>query len=208
MNTAAFSELSDGRTQLFPLAVGQYHRMIESGILPEGEPFELLDGHLLRKDRSAVGEDPTTVGNEHAYVVDLLNELNPKLRRHGCYMRIQQPITLPPHDEPEPDGSIVRGSVGDYRDRHPKAADVLCVIEVADASLRRDRNTKLRVYADAGIACYLLFNLPDRVVEVYTRAMKGTGRYARADTLKPKDHVKFPLPRGGIQSVPVRKFLT
>src|SRR4051794_38349845 len=82
------------------LTVDQYHKMIAEGILEEGVPIELLDGRLEWKDRSAAGEDPMTVGEDHAWSLDALNELNPKLRRLGCYARIQLPVTLPPHDEP------------------------------------------------------------------------------------------------------------
>ena len=46
----------------------------------------------------------------------------------------QQPIVLPPDGEPEPDGAIIRAAADDYRGRKPGAADVLCVIEVADAA--------------------------------------------------------------------------
>ena len=37
--------------QLLTLTVDQYHRMLETGILTEGEPIELLDGLLVVKDR-------------------------------------------------------------------------------------------------------------------------------------------------------------
>lgn len=205
---AIHDEFLDRRTQVFPLTVEQYHRMIETGILMEGEPFELLDGQVIRKDRSAAGEDTMTVGKEHSYSLGALNKINPKLLQLGCHMRIQQPISLPPDSEPEPDAAIVRGDIDAYRAAHPTAKDVLCVIEVADASLRRDRNTKLRIYADGGIARYVLVNLPDRVVEVYTEpAAKGKGRYTHSITLGPKDAIDFPASRSRIVSVPVRKLL-
>jgi Uma2 family endonuclease len=92
-------------------------------------------------------------------------------------------VALPPFDEPEPDAAIVRGAIKDYRDHKPGPGDILCVIEVADASLRRDRATKQRIYADAGIAEYLIVNLPDRVIEVYTEPHKGKGRYGQLATL-------------------------
>ena len=58
------------------------------------------------------------------------------------------------------------GKLTDYTDRHPGAADLTCVIEVSDSSLRWCRTTKLRIYAGSGIARYIIINLPDRVVEV------------------------------------------
>jgi len=41
------------------------------------------------------------------------------------------------------------------------------VVEVAESSLRRDREDKGSLYARAGIADYWIVNLVDRVLEVY-----------------------------------------
>jgi Uma2 family endonuclease len=165
-------------TRIVPLSVGQYHRMIEAAILTEGEPIELIDGLLVRKDRSAVGGDPITVGHAHRLVVTRLLNLVPRLHPFGCHLSVQNPITLPPRHEPEPDGAIVRGVPEDYGDRHPGPADILCVIEVAESSLSYDRTTKLRIYADAGIPQYILVNIPDRQIEVYEEPLSGEGHYA------------------------------
>src|SRR6185437_13740671 len=101
---------ADDEPLIFPLTVDAYHRMIAEGILPEGQPFELLEGQIIRKDRSAAGEDPMTVGSAHAWVIGTLAELNPKLRRFRCHIRIQLPLTFVPLSEPEPDAAIVYGS--------------------------------------------------------------------------------------------------
>jgi Uma2 family endonuclease len=189
------------------LTVDQYHRMIAGGILEEGAPIELLDGRLEWKDRSATGEDPMTVGDRHSSSIDAINLLNPKLRRQSCYARIQQPVTLPPHHEPEPDVSIVRGREEDYWGRQPAAADVLCVIEVADSSLIRDRTTKLRAYADAGITMYVIINLRDNVAEIYTQPLIGKGRYGQVLTLSLTDKLTFPTVKGIGVTVPVRRLI-
>ena len=205
--SAQLRELVDDRAVLLPLTVEQYHQMIERGILVEGDPYELLDGHIVRKDRSAAGEDPMSVGHEHIWVIQKLARLDSKLGRLGCHMRTQAPVTLPPYDEPEPDGSIVLGTEDDYTQRHPGAADVTCVIEVADSSLRRDRTIKLRIYANAGIAQYVIINLPDRIVEVYTHPRKGRGRYGPAVTLGPADTLVLSAAKGKTLTVRVRDLL-
>jgi hypothetical protein len=194
-----------GGMRFFPLTVRQYHRMIEQGILPEGEPYELLGGQVVRKDRSARGEDPMTVGHQHAWVVKTLGKEGRKLEKLGCHLQTQQPISLPPRDEPEPDAAIIVGSEDDYMDRHPAAADVLCVIEVADASLLNDRTIKLRAYADAGIPMYIIINLPDRMVEVYTEPLKGKHRYGQSVTLGLSDKLTLPGTRGRQLTVPVKR---
>jgi Uma2 family endonuclease len=181
--------------------------MIAQGILREGEPIELLDGLLIRKDRSKTAENPRTVGHHHAWVVDQLGELNPDLRKSGCFIRLQQPLTIQPDNEPEPDASIVRGTSADFRERHPSATDALCVIEVADSSLHRDRTTKHRVYAEAGIPHYVLINLVGRVIEVYTRPDRRTGRYDSLALLKPGETLQLPTAAEIMLDVPVDKLL-
>jgi Uma2 family endonuclease len=185
-------ELVESPMRLFSFTVDQYHEMIELGILPEGAPFELLDGHIVRKDRSAAGEDPMTVGDDHTYSVMKLNLLNLQLIRLGCHLRPQQPIVIPPSHEPEPDGAIVSGTVEDYVGRKPAAAAVLCAIEVSDSSLHHDRTRKLRIYANGDIPLYVIVNLIDGVVELYSEPMVGKGRYARAETLTRGKTVAFP----------------
>jgi Uma2 family endonuclease len=197
-------ELSDPRTRLYPITVRQYHRMMDQGIIEEGEPYELLNGMIVRKDRSAQGEDPMTVGHEHIYAVSALDELNARFRRLGCYMRIQQPISLPPLSEPEPDGAIARGNKEDYADRLPTSDDLLCVIEVADASLARDRASKLEMYARGGIERYFIVNLRDRMVECYGEPVRRKGRYAPPLILSSRQKVTFPTARGKRITIPVK----
>jgi len=141
--------------------------MIKAGIVHEGAPIELIDGVLIHKDRSASGEDPMSIGKEHSLVVSLLGELDADLAQRGCHMRTQNPLSLPPHDEPEPDGAILRGRPRAYTDRVPGAADAGSVIEVADSSLAYDRKTKLALYARAGIPQYVIVNLGGRCIEIY-----------------------------------------
>ena len=42
----------DGRLDLIGLTVDQYHEFIDNGTIPEDPTTELLDGLLVRKDRS------------------------------------------------------------------------------------------------------------------------------------------------------------
>jgi Uma2 family endonuclease len=141
--------------------------LVDAGMLREGSPIELIDGLLVAKDRSAFGEDPMTIGKKHNLVVQLLARLSAELDSHGCYIQTQGPLELSDHDEPEPDGLVLRGEPHDYADRIPSAADALAVIEIADSSLGYDRSVKLALYAHAGIPQYLIVNLRNGCVEVY-----------------------------------------
>ena len=184
-------ELTDARTQLMSLSTEQYHQMIEAGILVSGDPYELLDGVLVLKDRSKLGEPEMTVASHHAFAVQRLAALTAQLESLGCFMRTQNPVTFAPIQEPEPDGAIVLGQPADYLNNHPGPDDITCVIEVADASLRRDRTTKLRIYAQAGIRQYIIINLVEGVVEEHTQPKADQGQYDQLRTLGRDGVIEF-----------------
>ena len=142
---------------VYRLTVEDYHQLIEAEVLVSGDPVELVEGVLLYK--------MTQKPRHPACLWHLQHQLEP-LVPGGFFYSQKKAITLD-DGEPEPDGAVFRGTVNGYVDRHPGPADVELVIEVADSSLRRDRGTKLRSYARAGIACYWIVNLIDRCVEVY-----------------------------------------
>jgi Uma2 family endonuclease len=190
-----------------PITVDQYHQMIAAGILEEGQPIELLDGFLVRKDRSRAGGDPMTVGHEHMWAVCQLGELNEQLKPHRCFIITQQPITIPPDNEPEPDGAILKGELDAYRTRLPEPADVLAVIEAADSSLQDDRTAKQRIYATAGISLYVIINLVGRVVEIYTSPEVRLGRYGSMQSLKSGESLRLPTGTGVELEVPVERLL-
>ncbi len=200
-------ELPGEKRVLFALTVDQYHQMLADRILPEGEPFELIYGQVSRKIRSAAGEDVMTVGEHHIWCVKRLARVGRRLEAFGCHMQTQQPVTLPPYNEPEPDGAVVVGTEDDYLERKPGRADVTCVVEVADTSLRYDRTIKQAIYADSGIPAYVILNLNDRCVELYTEPRVGTGQYGKVETLSVGQVVFFPAPGGQKIDVPVRDLL-
>lgn len=146
-----------------PLSVEQYHSMREAGILDEDAPVELIDGLLVYKDRGGA----VPVSPLHAFVTQRIARLAPALEERGCHVRVENPITLPPSHEPEPDGAVVQGRPEDYLERHPGPGDALCVIEVSDSSLRADRTIKQSIYAAAGIKQLIIVNLVEGRIEVY-----------------------------------------
>ncbi|MCI0529796.1 MAG: Uma2 family endonuclease [Nitrospira sp.] len=142
---------------IWRLSVSQYHEMIRAGILTEDDPVELLEGWLVTK----MPKNPP-----HRLTTQLTREALARLLPIGWYVDAQEPITLE-DSEPEPDLVIVRGDRRQYRDRHPGPQDVALVVEVADATLQRDRTLKKRTYALAGIPIYWIVNLPENQFEVY-----------------------------------------
>jgi Uma2 family endonuclease len=142
---------------IWRLSLEQYHAMIRAGILTDDDPVELLEGWLVPK----MPKNPS-----HRAATRLTREALQRLTPAGWYVDAQEPITLE-DSEPEPDVVLVRGETRDYLDRHPGPRDVALVVEVADATLLRDRTLKKRLYAAAGIAAYWIVNLPDGQVEFY-----------------------------------------
>ena len=178
------------------LTVEQYHSMLERGILRDGDPVELVEGLLVRKDRGATGGPPRTHGPRHALIISRLMRLGQPLEALDCHLRVQLPVTLSSVDEPEPDLAVVRGSIEGYGERHPGPLDLLVVVEVADSSLRYDRGTKQRVYATAGVPAYVIVNIPEERIELYDGPEPGEGRYRRRTDYRAGDVLSLPLTEG------------
>ena len=143
---------------IFRLTVDQYHELIRSGKLTDDDPVELLEGILVFKMPKKT---------PHATATRMARRAIEPLLPQGWFYDSQEPMTLG-DGEPEPDGVVVRGQIEDYAAAHPGPRDVAVVIEVADTSLERDRGIKLRSYARAGIAVYLIINLVERQIELFT----------------------------------------
>jgi len=161
---AILDAAANGEVQLVGLTVEQYDFLIERGELAEDPRTELIDGFIVLKDRSHVGEDPLTVGDRHRFSIIRIIRLGPVFERSGCYIQSQQPIVLPPDGEPEPDIAVIRGVASSEK---PRASDVVLILEVADSSLRRDLGAKLRTYARAKVPCYVVVDLQHDVVLVH-----------------------------------------
>lgn len=189
--------------EIAPLSVEQYHRMIAEGILEDGAPLELLDGVLVWKDRGA----GMTVSPRHRFVVTCLMRVAARLEGSGAHLQIQNPVTIKPSHEPEPDAAVVSGEPSDYLDRHPLPEEITSVIEVADSSLERDRTWKYSVYATSGIPQYVLINLAQGRIEVWESPDTTTGNYRESLTLTPGAELQLLLPGGRRLSHPTAELL-
>jgi len=167
--TTILQEAAAGRATIVPWTVERYHRAVETGLVPEDTSVELIDGFIVHKDRAKAGEDPRTIGDRHRIAVLRLARLAPAFEQFACFLQTQQPISLPPMNEPEPDGAVVRGGIDEYLDHPPAAGDVCSVIEIADSSLSIDVGPKLTAYAAAGIRQYIVADLVNNRVLVHER---------------------------------------
>jgi Uma2 family endonuclease len=146
-------QVADPKSRLW--TQDELHRMAELGFF-EGQRAELIEGEIMVLSPQKAS---------HYTATDQAADL---LRQHfgkGFHVRMQGPLDLGPHSEPEPDVAVVQGSRASYKTRHPKTA--VLIVEVSDTTLKNDRGRKASLYARAGIADYWIINLVDRQLEVY-----------------------------------------
>lgn len=138
----------------------EYHRMGEAGILSEDDRVELIEGEIVRM---------SPIGSRHAACVDRITALF--VRRFGtqAIVRVQNPIGLNRHSEPQPDLAVLKARPDFYAEEHPGPADVLLVVEVMDTSGEYDRGAKLALYARSGIPEVWLVDLIRNLIEIHRR---------------------------------------
>lgn len=162
------------RDAVLRLDVEQYHRLCNSGIVPERT--ELLEGVVVEK----MGKSPL-----HTWTVAFLEDWFRNNLRDGLLLRVEQPLTLGT-SEPEPDLAIVAGHRDDFRRCHPQHAEV--VVEVAVTTAELDR-AKSRIYAEASIPTYFLV-LPEQKQVILFRDVRD-GAYTVRETFMPGAKIRL-----------------
>lgn len=142
--------------------VKEYHRMAEAGIFGEDDRVELLEGEIV---------EMTPIGSGHAACVDRLTHLLVERVRGRAIVRVQSPIRLGQHSEPQPDLAVLKPRSDFYAKAHPGPEDVLLIVEVAETSADSDRAVKVPLYARAGIPEVWLVDLTEVRIEVYSGPM-------------------------------------
>jgi Uma2 family endonuclease len=174
--------------------VDEYHRMGEVGILHPTDRIELIDGEIIHM---------APVGSPHVGSVFALNRLLTRAVPHEVIVSIQSPIQMGDRTEPEPDVALLRGRPDGYRTPPlPSAADVLLIIEVADSSLRYDREVKLPMYASQGVPEVWIVDLAAQTVVVHRAPEDGAYRevtsHGSSETLRAIAFPGIDIPVGEI----------
>lgn len=167
----------------------RYDALIQSGFLDD-ERIELLYGRLVRMSPQ---------GAAHNYVVRVLTRLLTARLPSELDLQVQGPFAASGVSEPEPDLILVPRAPFDGD--HPTEA--VLAVEVADTSIRKDREVKGPLYAETGIPEYWIVNIGDRLVEVYSTPEGG--RYLKADVRRPGETLTTEAIPG--LEVPVRDIL-
>lgn len=137
--------------------VAEFHKLGEAGILDEDDRIELIEGELIQM---------APIGSLHAGTVNHLNQIF-TTGASGTIVSIQNPIVLGQRSEPQPDLVLLRHRDDLYTQSNPTPGDVLLLIEVADSTVGADRDIKIPLYAQAGVAETWLLDLQQRQLEIY-----------------------------------------
>jgi Uma2 family endonuclease len=147
--------------------VDGYFELVKQGSLQPDDQVELLDGTIVAEPP----RDP-----EHAASTSQIDRVLRGVIGRRAAIRVQLPLVLGPYSAPEPDVAVVPGDEADYSRSHPATA--LLVVEVAGTTLPKDRLSKSRIYASAGICEYWLVNLQDDCVEVFRQPTPAAHCYS------------------------------
>ena len=150
--------------QTYRFTAQEYHRMGEVGILPPDVRVELVDGEIKQMP---------PIHPPHANIVDRLTIMLASRLAGVAHLRVQGPIHLDDYNEPQPDLAVMRFRDDYYGSQHPTPADVLLAIEVADTSLRYDRDEKMPLYGRAGIPEAWLVDIQAQTITVFTQPHAG-----------------------------------
>jgi len=175
-----FPVLSPGLVP-YRVSVDQYEAMVEAGVFSKHDRLELIEGLLVVK---------MTKRTRHSTASELCRRTIEPVIPAEWHLRVEKPVRIPGRaSEPDPDLSVVQGSVKDYLERNPDPGDVALVVEVSESSLTADQTEMVRVYGGGEIPGYWIVNLHDSLVEVYTDPNSVTGQYGRRVVYRPGQDV-------------------
>jgi Uma2 family endonuclease len=143
--------------------VDEYHHFIETGVFSPEERLELWEGEFI---------EMSPIGRKHASRVDYLVEWLIVITQRRFIIRSQSPIVLDDFSEPQPDICLLNRREDFYRQNNATANDVLLVMEIADTTVKFDRDVKFPRYASNGISESWLIDLENDRVEIHTQPTK------------------------------------
>jgi Uma2 family endonuclease len=163
----------------YAFTVADYHQLIASGHFKRTDRVELISGGLTIMP---------PIGPEYSFHTTRITNTLPQMLPTGVWLRVNEPITIGNHSEPQPDAAVVRERPDGYRSAHPGPKDVLLIIEVADTSAAFDTQVKAKLYSKAGIPEYWVIDVQESCLRVFTepsaRGYKHIQVLERDDTVK------------------------
>lgn len=150
--------------------------MGKAGVFHVDDRVELINGEIV---------DMTPIGSRHASVVARLSRSLTWTVGDAALVWTQNPVVLGEASETQPDIALLRPRSDFYAGAHPRPADVLLLIEVADTSMRYDREVKIPLYARHSIPEVWLVDLGRASIAAYRDpAESGYQDATRLDNLR------------------------
>lgn len=169
--------------RILALGVDDVDRMLAAGVIGDGERVELLHGLLVVMDMD---------GEQHVSITQRIME-RLVLQLAGTPFKVvcQSSAKMGAYQMPSPDVIVVpRQQVAG------RAVGGLLVVEVADTSLRKDREVKAAIYATAHVPEYWLVDVNAQHVTVFSDPQDQD--YRRSETV-PRTGVLVPIALPGVQ---------
>lgn len=184
------------------LTAGQFFGMIEAGLFaPERRVF-LWDGKVFEKMAKTPAHAITS------YIFQ--RELSARLPAEWLIWP-ENPIQLDPRHAPLPDIAVIRGPLERYlRDyRHPEAADVGLLVEIAVSSLPRDLGVRAAKFAHASVPAYWVADVFNRRVTEHRepRIVEGMGTYTTLRAYGPDEDIPLVFDGREVARIPVGALL-
>jgi len=152
------------------LTVEAYHRMGEVGILAPDERVELIQGEVV---------EMAPIGSRHAGMVARLTRLLVEAAGNRALVFVQNPVRLSRTSEPQPDFAVLRPRADDYQSATPLPEDVFLLVEIAETSLKYDRELKAPLYAAHSIPELWVVDVTDKVLWTHRDPLAGS--YTRVE---------------------------
>ena len=161
--------------------VDEYDTIIKAGVFDGKDRVELIEGEFVKK---------MTQGDLHIGCINVITWIFRNDLPKEYLFSVQNAVQINSFSAPEPDVAVLRFRKDFYSDGKAKPEDILLLIEVADTTVRNDRQVKIPLYASAGVPEVWLVNLPRKIIEVYTEPKNGKYRIVRkagkSETLTPQ----------------------
>jgi|APTNR8051073442_1049403.scaffolds.fasta_scaffold20477_2 Uma2 family endonuclease len=168
----------------YRFTVSDFLRMDEAGVFAREARVELIEGEIV---------EMAPIGSLHAATVAFLHRRLVEGLGRRAVIWGQSPVVLDEFSAPQPDIAVLVPRSDHYRNSHPRPADILLMIEVADTTLAFDRDKKAPLYARSGIAELWIVDVERSAVHVF-RDPQGE-RYA-------SEQVVVAPPQMGIAAFP------
>ncbi len=150
--------------------VAEVWSMIEHGIIDPDERFELIDGEFFPMSPKY---DP------HERIKHVLTRALGRVIDDALFVAVETTLYLDDATFFEPDIIVFPSRL---RTEEVGGADVLIAIEIADSSLRRDRDIKAPRYAQAGVPLFALIDVNARTITVHEAPVDGVWSRVRVLT--------------------------